>query len=158
MRAQHQRTGILGFEQLLHQRRPQHACGAVVVASAGNEGQRSLGVIAGDPRSVSVGAVDCDSVVAGFSNTAGWGEELTVHAPGVDLLGPMTGDEMGRWSGTSFSAGLTSGAAALWLELEPLGSPDAVRERIRSCVNPAFDRDGRVCTAGVIDLLQVVSR
>jgi len=92
------------------------ALGAVVVASAGNEGRAGLGVVAGDPRSVSVGAVDNDFVVAAFSNGARWGEELTVYAPGVNLQGPMTRGAMGTWSGTSFSAGLASGAAALWLE------------------------------------------
>jgi hypothetical protein len=134
------------------------ALGAVVVASAGNEGRAGLGVVAGDPRSVSVGAVDCDSTVAPFSNRAGWREQLTVYAPGVDLHGPMTGGAMGTWSGTSFSAGLASGAAALWLELEPLSSPGAVHERIRRCVNPAFDPEGNRCPAGVVDLLQIVTR
>lgn len=134
------------------------ARGAVIVASAGNEGRAGLGVIAGDPRSVSVGAVDDDAVVAPFSNRARSGEELTVYAPGVDLYGPMTDGEMGIWSGTSFSAGLASGAVALWRELEPNSSPAAVRERISSCVNPAFDRYGNDLPAGVVDLFQVVRR
>ncbi len=135
-----------------------HARGVLVVASAGNEGRSGLGVIAGDDRTVSVGAVDDTSTAAAFSNSAGWGEELTVFAPGVDLEGPMAGGTMGVWSGTSFSAGLTSGAAALWLELEPSSSPDCIRERIRMCVNPAYDRSGRCCTSGVLDLMKVVTR
>lgn len=134
------------------------ARGVVVVASAGNEGQSGLGVIAGDERTVSVGAVDMSSTIAEFSNTAGWGEELTVFAPGVDLEGPMTGGAMGVWSGTSFSAGLASGAAALWLELEPEAAPCVVRERIRSFVNPAYDERGRLLGAGVVDLLEMVTR
>jgi subtilisin family serine protease len=135
-----------------------YARGVVVVASAGNEGRSGLGVIAGDERTVSVGAVDETASAAEFSNTAGWGEELTAFAPGVDLQGPMTGSSMGVWSGTSFSAGLASGAAALWLELEPSSSPGGVRERIRMCVNTAYDRSGRCCAAGVLDLVKVVTR
>jgi subtilisin family serine protease len=134
------------------------ACGVVVVASAGNEGRRGLGVIAGDPRSVSVGAVDESGTVAEFSNTAGWGEELAVFAPGTDLEGPMARGAMGVWSGTSFSAGLASGAAALWLEVDPQSPPECTRERIASCVNPAHDARGRPCDAGVVDLLEVVTR
>jgi hypothetical protein len=152
------RAGLLGAWDVRSALDEAKTRGVLVVASAGNEGKAGLGVVAGDPRTVSVGAVDDDFVVAPFSNSAGWGEELTVYAPGVDLKGPMAEGAMGTWSGTSFSAGLASGAAALWLELEPSSSPDAVRERIRACVNPAFDRDGDPCEAGVIDLLQVVTR
>jgi subtilisin family serine protease len=135
-----------------------HARGVVVVASAGNEGQRGLGLIAGDERTVSVGAVDGTATVAEFSNTAGRGEELAVFAPGVDLQGPMARGAMGVWSGTSFSAGLASGAAALCLELDPRSPPAHVRERIAACVNPAYDRRGRPCGAGVVDLMKVVTR
>jgi len=132
--------------------------GAVVVASAGNDGRPGLGPIAGDSRSVSVGAVNGHFEVAEFSNSAFLTEELTVYAPGVDLYGPMTRGAMGMWSGTSFSAGIASGAAALWLELEPASPPDAVQERIRTSVNPAYDRQGNRVAAGVVDLAQVVSR
>jgi subtilisin family serine protease len=132
--------------------------GVVVVASAGNEGRSGLGVIAGDDRTVSVGAVDDTATKAEFSNTAGWGEELTVYAPGVDLMGPMAGGAMGVWSGTSFSAGLASGAAALFLEARPSSSPFIVRERIRNCVTPAYDESGRFCAAGLVDLFEVVNR
>ncbi len=135
-----------------------YARGVVVVASAGNEGGNGLGVIAGDDRTVSVGSVDDAGTVAEFSNGAGWGEELAALAPGVDLTGPMTGSSMGVWSGTSFSAGLASGAAALWLQLEPSSSPDCVRARIRTCVNTAYDRSGRCCSSGVLDLAKVVNR
>jgi subtilisin family serine protease len=135
-----------------------HERGVVVVASAGNEGRSDLGMIAGDERTLSVGAVDGSGTVAEFSNTAGWGEELTVFAPGTDLEGPMTRGAMGVWSGTSFSAGLVSGAAALCLELEPGSPPEWVRERIAGSVNPAFDGRGRLCDAGVVDLLKVVTR
>ncbi len=107
---------------------------------------------------MSVGALDELGTEAEFSNTAGWGEELTVHAPGTDLEGPMTGGAMGVWSGTSFSAGLASGAVALWLELEPQSPPDWTRERIANCVNPAYDAQGRCCSAGGVDLLKVVTR
>ncbi|HEX5135333.1 MAG TPA: S8 family serine peptidase [Planctomycetota bacterium] len=134
------------------------ARGAVVVASAGNDGKRGLGLIAGDDRTVSVGAVDDTASVAAFSNTAGWGEELAVYAPGVDLEGPMTRGAMGVWSGTSFSAGLASGAAALCLELDPRSPPGCVRDRIAASVNPAYDARGRLCSAGVVDLLKVVTR
>lgn len=134
------------------------ARGVVVVASAGNEGRSGLGVIAGDPRTLSVGAVDESGTEAEFSNTAGWGQELSVFAPGTDLEGPMTRGAMGVWSGTSFSAGLASGAAALWLELDPQSPPEYTRERIAGCVNPAYDGRGRCCSAGVVDLLKVVTR
>lgn len=135
-----------------------HLRGVLVVASAGNEGRSGLGLIAGDARTLSVGAVELCGTVAEFSNTAGWGEELSLYAPGVDLEGPMTRGAMGVWSGTSFSAGLASGAAALCLELGPRTPPAQVRERIAACVNPAYDGSGRLCGAGIVDLMKVVTR
>jgi subtilisin family serine protease len=138
--------------------RDAHARGMLVVASAGNEGRRGLGVIAGDETTLSVGAVDETATVAEFSNRAGWGEELWVLAPGVDLEGPMARGAMGVWSGTSFAAGLVSGAAALHLEIDPWSPPDWTREWIAGAVNPAVDASGRPSAAGVVDLLKVVTR
>ena len=96
--------------------------GIVVVVSAGNDGLADLGALAWDPNTIAVGAVDANNEIASFSNFSAELGILSVCAPGVDLIGP-TGwpfaEAMGCWSGTSFSAGIVSGAAALALEFYP---------------------------------------
>jgi subtilisin family serine protease len=151
-------SAALGDWSVMNKLEEAHARGVVVVASAGNDGRDRMGGIAGHATTISVGATDDRSVEARFSNRAGWGEELVVHAPGVDLVGPMTGDGMGIWSGTSFSAGFATGGAALFLERRPGARPQEVGDAIRMASSPAFDDRGTPLRAGLIDLHQVASR
>lgn len=115
--------------------------GIPVIASAGNSGLDDLLYLAADKRTIAVGAVTIDDELADFSNGGG-AELLDLYAPGVDLIGPLgypQGDSMGWWSGTSFSAGIVSGAAALALELDPLATVDEVRTLLEASVDPVDD-------------------
>ena len=69
---------------------------------------------------VSVGAVNRDGTIAGFTNT---GAALDCYAPGVDLytIAPNNGYDM--VSGTSFAAALVTGAAALVKSAVPVARP-----------------------------------
>ena len=119
--------------------------GVVVVTSAGNDGAESLGTLAGSDKTISVGAVDDDDVIAPFSNGGEEDSSVTVYAPGVDLICPLgwpEKDAMGLCSGTSFSAGIVSGAAALYLELHPSATPQDVHDEIAGAVDAVEDDDG----------------
>jgi subtilisin family serine protease len=88
--------------------------GVVVVAAAGNDGEKVAMYPATYANVIGVAAVDSNNQKAVFSNYGNRG--VDVAAPGVDLYGPYpvpgtTG--MARWSGTSFSTALVSGEAAL---------------------------------------------
>jgi subtilisin family serine protease len=146
------------IKQLLGEAR---GLGIIVVASAGNDGGEGLGVLAEDSDSISVGAVDAEGVLAEFSNEIGHPlEELTVFAPGVDLIGPLGSPDpqaMGIWSGTSFSAGIVSGGVALYLETHPGAPAEEVFDAIRRSGEPVVDGQGLpIGEPGCINLERVV--
>lgn len=133
--------------------------GIVIVVSAGNDGSSTLGWLARNEHTIAVGAVDGDDEIPTFSN-GGDSEDVDVLAPGVKLEGPLgwpDEDSMAIGTGTSFSAGIVSGAVALYLELNGGADVDDVREAIAESVDPVGcddDSDG----PGRINLEEVTQR
>jgi hypothetical protein len=65
---------------------------------------------------VSVGATDSNDSLASFSNYGSW---IDLAAPGVSITTLNTGSIYASWSGTSFSAPIVAGPAALVLSAKP---------------------------------------
>ena len=84
--------------------------GVICVGSAGNDGAEAVVYPAGLKRVIGVASTTLDDTLASFSN---YGDSVDLAAPGVDLLTGYPGERYASASGTSFSAGLVSGAAAL---------------------------------------------
>lgn len=84
----------------------------VVVAAAGNDGVDSVGYPAAIPGVIAVGATSYMDARWLYSNT---GTALDLVAPGYDVISYSRGSDSGvaRWQGTSFSAPLVAGVAAL---------------------------------------------
>ncbi len=104
--------------------------GVTVVAAAGNEGSNQQEYPAAWSQALSVAAMDqTDSTLATFSNWGGW---VDVGAPGEQVVGPMPGGGYDIWAGTSMSAPLVSGQAALIRSLIPGIHADHVFQAIEN--------------------------
>ena len=117
--------------QLIRQLRDQ---GTLVVVAAGNDGLDRVSELGRDGTALVVGSVDADGNVASFSNYTWEASCRMVFAPGVDLRGPygvQYDESYATWSGTSFSAALVSGAAALVRSFEPWMQPEDVMNRLQ---------------------------
>ncbi|MDP9442461.1 MAG: S8 family peptidase, partial [Actinomycetota bacterium] len=131
--------------------------GSTVVASAGNQGpgNGSISKPGDDPMIITAGATDdqgtvstADDTVTDFSSVGptfadGWFKpDLVVPGRSVVSLRALgstidtqfptgrMGEANFKGSGTSFSAAVTSGAAALVLQANPTATPDAVKGRL----------------------------
>jgi type VII secretion-associated serine protease mycosin len=108
--------------------------GVVLVAAAGNEGDRKLmrdyapySYPAAFPGVVAVGATDRRLRRAAFSN---WNPSVQVAAPGVDIMGAGPGDEYWVGRGTSQATALVSGVVALIKARHPRMSPPLVAQAL----------------------------
>ncbi|SCE80859.1 Serine protease, subtilisin family [Micromonospora mirobrigensis] len=101
--------------------------GAVVVAAAGNEGTGVAQYPAAYPEVIAVGATDGGGNLTDFSSYGDWLDlvvpGLKIHSTGLDQSYPVV-------DGTSFSAALVSGVAALVRTKYPDFTPARVRERL----------------------------
>jgi hypothetical protein len=92
------------------------AQGAVVVASAGNDGAAQLTWPAADPRVISVGAVDALEQQVYFSNA---GAQLKITAPGYGVDAAWLDGQRVSFDGTSASAPIVAGAIAAMMSTNP---------------------------------------
>lgn len=141
-----------------------HAIGndVVVVAATGN-GARTNGVSqpAGISGVIAVTATDVAGAPAGFANG---GPGTTLSAPGTALVGPVPPNTQNAlyatWSGTSFSAALATGGAALVRERLPTAQLGQIMTRFRTSARtapaalPRAKR--RLLGAGRLDLAKLV--
>ena len=106
--------------------------GSLIVAASGNDGNNidlALDYPTRHPRVLSVGSTGKSTLQrASFSN---YGRVLGVFAPGEEIASTGAGNIYVAFSGTSASAPLVAGVAALVKTKFPNMSPDELREHIR---------------------------
>ena len=104
--------------------------GIVLVAAAGNDGPKARPAYPGsDPDVIAVTATDSDDNLYDHANQ---GSYIAVAAPGVQILVASPGGSYQMRTGTSFSAPLVSGVAALLLERNRKLDPAAIRAILTS--------------------------
>jgi serine protease AprX len=158
----------------------------VVVVSAGNNGTGSGPVTllppANDPFVITVGATDdkatasiSDDVMNAFSaygTTESGFAKPDLVAPGKSLVSPLASTSVYAWinyllnrvdadyfrmSGTSASAAVVSGAAALLLQDEPTLNPDQVKYRLMATANKSWSGyNSAKAGAGYLDVYAAV--
>ncbi|MBP6764917.1 MAG: S8 family serine peptidase, partial [Rubrivivax sp.] len=104
--------------------------GAVVVAAAGNGGdrrERQYPAAEGAYGLIPVGATKAGNLMADFSNSGSW---INLAAPGDHITSTLPGGGYGTWGGTSMAAPMVAGAAALLRALEPTLDAVAVVRRL----------------------------
>jgi hypothetical protein len=123
------------------------AAGILVVLSAGNEGKSATG---GNPEGFALsasaagnviiaGAMNPSRQVADFSNRAGTGAAAYLTAIGVGVRAPNHLGNTLLWSGTSFSAPVISGAAALLASAFPNLSGQQIMQILFASADDAGD-------------------
>lgn len=133
------------------------AAGALIVASAGNNGLDQVSYPAANQGVIAVGAVDAKGAHLDFSNT---GTEIAVSAPGYGVNAAWTGDEAASVSGTSFSSPIIVGAiAALMSQPGSAGmTADQASDMLLSYLNDAGEAGADTSYgAGMPDLGRVLN-
>ena len=119
--------------------------GVLVVAASGNSNDQESGPIsedgiaypAADPAVLAVGAVDAADVITSWTQR---GDELDLLAPGTDIIVPEIEGGYTAVNGTSFSAPMVAGAAALIKQVSPRASAGDIGSILMS--SGAINRDG----------------
>jgi thermitase len=131
-------SSLYDNELVLRQARQAWLAGSIVVIAADNTGQRVQG--GGSEYAVFVGAIDQADQRASFST---YGEFVDLVAPGVGIYTTKPGGTYGGASGTSFSAPVVSGVAALVWSVNPQLRPATVRDILvataRDLGSPGWD-------------------
>lgn len=94
----------------------------LTVIAEGNNG--SLSSYKNNPDTISVSATDNYDLKTNWSS---YGDDVDVSAPGQAILTTIKGGRVGYFSGTSFSAPLTTGVLALIWTINPAFTPDQVQ-------------------------------
>src|SRR5438552_2690658 len=110
----------------------------VLVAAAGNDGSNAPTFPAGDKGVMGISATDQNDNLAATSN---YGSSVFLAAPGVNILGTYTNQSYVTWSGTSASAAMVAGSAALMRAVDPTLANGVVVNRIARTSDPAGTQD-----------------
>jgi hypothetical protein len=122
----------------------------ILVASAGNEGQRIVVYPAAYNQVIGVGSTNNSDVRSSFSN---YGSVVTLAAPGEGIITPYPQGRYAAGWGTSFSAPMAAGGAALLLQLNSTISPSTAKQSLSNAV-PV----GQSLGAGRLDLVKALSQ
>src|SRR2546426_2515773 len=124
--------------------------GIIVVASVGNDGRESLTFPAAVRTTIGVGSTTADDQRSQFSN---FGNALVrIAAPGESLVTAYPGGRYAAAWGTSFSAALVAGGAAVPRQVDPAITPSAAVEYIGTGAVGSNLKLG----AGRVDLYEVL--
>lgn len=134
--------------------------GKIMVASTGNDGLAdplfpaafvTVDGIAG--LGIAVGSVDAGNNLSSFSNQCGDTAEFCMVAPGEDVDAALINDGFGEVDGTSFSAPLVAGSAAVIKAAFPgIGNRDVVNRLLTTAEDLGAAGTDAVFGRGLLDL------
>lgn len=116
--------------------------GAVIVAAAGNTAGNRPAYPAAFPNVIGVAATDRDDKMTRWTSRGDW---AGVSAPGVDIYSTLPSDKYAYKNGTSYSAALVSGEAALLFAVATDRNQNgAVNDDIRNAIIDNTDTASRI--------------
>ena len=133
--------------------RKANARGMVLIAAVGNAGPNSPPLSAADAGVIGVTVTDAEDKLMPQANR---GPQVTVAAPGVEILAAAPDGAYQVTSGTSVAAAHASGVAALLLAAKPKLTPAQVRGNLIRSADWIPGKRNEV-GAGVIDALAVIN-
>jgi subtilisin family serine protease len=120
-------SGVAGSSAILSAARYMNSKGGLVFVSAGNNNVDEN--VTPDPALVVVSATDGNDAKASFSS---WGSFVTIAAPGTNIWTTNNALGYSAWNGTSFSAPITAGVAALMMAARPDLGGDTIQSLLYS--------------------------
>jgi subtilisin family serine protease len=108
--------------------------GVILVAAAGNDGSGTATYPAGDRGVIGVSATDQNDGLIDISN---YGQTIFLAAPGVNILTTDLNNSYTSITGTSASAAIVAGSAALMLAVDPSLSNGVIVNRLALTADPA---------------------
>lgn len=105
------------------------------------------------PNVVSAAAIDNKGALASFSN---YGSKVTVTAPGVNILSTLPGNSYGMMNGTSAAAPFVTGAAALFLSVNPNATLPNIKEKLEESVTKLPQLSGKIKTEGMVNSFKML--
>ena len=123
--------------------------GVICVSAAGNDGQAEAVFPAAYATVIDVASTNNQDVRSLFSN---FGPEITLAAPGEAVITTYPGHHYAIVWGTSFSAPLVAGGAALLVDIKDQVTPAQARNALGQAA-----KIGQELGAGELDLLQAVN-
>lgn len=105
-----------------------------LVSSAGNDGNEIIVYPAAYPNVMGIASTNTADIRSGFTN---YGPQLvTLSAPGEGVIAAYPGNNYASVWGTSFSTPLVAGAAALFLQMNPLATPAQIEAALVRTARP----------------------
>ena len=129
--------------------------GAVIVASAGNNGVEMVSYPAAYDGVIAVGAVDARGEKLDFSNT-GWA--IDAMAPGYNLNVAWPGDKIAGFTGTSASAPILTGAIAATMSQSGISAADAAKVVLNHANEAGAIGQDTSYGVGIVDVGRVMAR
>ncbi len=129
--------------------------GVVVVCSAGNDGTVTPHYPAAYdiPGVISVGSSTENDQKCWFSNYGDW---VDVSAPGQQILTTFFDNEYGATQGTSFSAPMVSGVAALLVSRYPDWTPAQIQDRLMNTADMCDGLNNANITSGRVNAFKAL--
>jgi len=124
------------------------ATGAIVVASAGNDGANYVSYPAAYNGVVSVGAVDANGSHLNFSNSG----DVTISAPGLSVFAASPGDQGVLFTGTSSSAPIVSSAIAYVMQTQNVSAQQAINMLVQYSNDAGAPGTDPALGAGYLDI------